>query len=215
MAPLSELTECLKEQSASASPSSLHLASAHSTWLPATPVQNSSHHGHHHLMFSNIPRTRVGSGLCDRICSLPLHETRISLGCNQHLVLSPAFLALSLSLLICLSETILVQTHLPTRGFPTNSQRTRTRACLCLKYFSHCGSLLLFLLLRLRLCLFTEPISVSSTGPCPGWSLLPLPLLLLFPTLGLTLCPSQEAQDAFHDGCSVLLRCSQTHKNKL
>ena len=39
--------------------------------------------------------------------------------------------------------------------------------------------------------------------------------LLLFPALGLTLCPSQEAQDAFHEGYSMLLRCSQTHANKL
>lgn len=40
--------------------------------------------------------------------------------------------------------------------------------------FSHCGPFS-FLLLRLRLCLSTGPISVSSTGPCPGWSLLPPP----------------------------------------
>ena len=39
-------------------------------------------------MSSNTPRTRVGSGLCDRICSLPLRETPISLGGNQ----TPSFI---------------------------------------------------------------------------------------------------------------------------
>ena len=105
---------------------------------------------------------------------------------TKHLVLSPTFPACSLSLLICLSETILVQTRLPTHGFPTTSQLTGTNTCSCLKHFSHCGPLLLFLLLRLRLCLSTGPISVSSTGPCPGWPLRPLPPLLPSPPLPCT-----------------------------